>query len=497
MPRAARKRAAVFDLDRTLLKGASGPVLSEALIEVGVLSPARRLPGEAAFYRAYELFGETLPFIALARASAAFTRGWPVAAVRQAAAAAAPRLAEMLRPYAAAVLAESREEGMKLLLATTTPRMLVEPFSELVGFDGVVATDYVTSGGRLTGRIEGRLVWGPWKRDAVAAWSEDARVGLEESHAYSDSVFDVPLLMAVGNPHAVSPDVRLAALARALRWPVESWQRPEGVPALAGKELYHFLRPLVWREALPFAEIDVQGSERVPRSGGVILAANHRSYFDVVALAMLAREMGRPVRFLAKRELFDAPVVGQIARALGGIPVERGSGSPEPLRRAARALRAGEVVVILPQGTIPRGAEFFDPVLRGRTGVARLASMTKSPVVPVGIAGTEAVWPRARRMPVLPIGRPRPKVSVVVGEPIALHGADARADTDAVMEAIVALLPQELRRARKPSAEELAMTLPPGSSDARPIVRDGNGRRAGRTDARPGSPSGPARAMKP
>ena len=61
------------------------------------------------------------------------------------------------------------------------------------------------------------------------------------------------------------------------------------------------------------------------------------------------------MRFLAKRELFDAPVIGQLARALGGIPVDRGSGSDRPLREAIRALKAGEVVIILPQGTIPAG----------------------------------------------------------------------------------------------------------------------------------------------
>ena len=90
-----------------------------------------------------------------------------------------------------------------------------------------------------------------------------------------------------------------------------------------------------------------------PTSGPVLVAANHRSYFDVAALALVAARLGRPVRFLAKRELFDAPVIGQLARALGGIPVDRGSGSDRPLREATRALHAGEVVVILPAGNDP------------------------------------------------------------------------------------------------------------------------------------------------
>ncbi len=126
-------------------------------------------------------------------------------------------------------------------------------------------------------------------------------------------------------------------------------------------------------EAFPYARFEISGTERIPRSGPVLIASNHRSYFDVVALALVAARIGRPVRFLAKRELFDAPVVGQVARALGGIPVDRGSGSDRPLREATAALRAGEVVIILPQGTIPRGVAFFDPKLRGkhRDGSAR------------------------------------------------------------------------------------------------------------------------------
>ena len=80
-----------------------------------------------------------------------------------------------------------------------------------------------------------------------------------------------------------------------------------------------------------------------------------------------------------------------VARAIGGIAVDRGSGSDQPLRDAEAALRAGEVVIVLPQGTIPRGDAFFDPDLQGQTGTARLAASTGAMVVPVGLWGTEEV----------------------------------------------------------------------------------------------------------
>ncbi len=97
--------------------------------------------------------------------------------------------------------------------------------------------------------------------------------------------------------------------------------------------------------------------------------------------------------------MFDAPIVGQVAAAMGGIRVDRATGSDEPLQAAADALAGGEMVVMMPEGTIPRGPAFFDPVLRGRWGAARLAQMTGAPVIPVGLWGTEKVWPRSEPPP--------------------------------------------------------------------------------------------------
>ena len=456
---------AVFvDLDRTLLRGASGLVLSAAMHAEGLFEGRRSLPGERLFYATYDLLGESIPFMAMVRAAPRFVRGWSVEAVRRAGQMAAPELAALVQPYAPAVLAAHRSEGRPLVLATTTPVDLITPFADLMGFDHVLATRYATSDGRYSGGIEGPFVWSTGKLDAARAFASEQAVELASSHAYSDSFFDLPLLGAVAHPHAVNPDRRLRAVATLRRWPIETWDRPNGVPKVLGLEPYHLLRPFVRPELIPYARFDVSGTGKVPRRGPALLAANHRSYFDVVALAMVAARVGRPVRFLAKRELFDAPVIGQIARALGGICVDRGSRSEAPLREARRALEAGEVVVILPQGTIPRGRAFFEPVLQGKTGTARLAASTGAPVVPVGIWGTDRVWPRSSRLPKMTnVARP-PLVQVRVGAPLSLGLTDAVADTALVMRAISALLPAEARRPHEPTAEELARTFPPGHS---------------------------------
>ncbi|MDA8070807.1 MAG: HAD-IB family hydrolase [Actinomycetota bacterium] len=458
--------SAVFvDLDRTLLAGASGLVLSAAMRGEGLFEGRMSLPGEGLLYGVYEAVGESVAFMALVRAAVRFVRGWPVEVVRRAGEVAAPQLVELLAPYALGVLADHRREGRQLVLATTSPADLVTPFARTLGLDDVVATCYEHDQGRYTGRIAGPFVWGVGKLAAVRSWAAAHQVDLAASHAYSDSIFDVPLLASVGSAHAVHPDIRLRLAATLARWPVEHWDRPPGVPKVAGLEPYHLLRLGARPAAFPYARFDIEGIERVPARGPVLLVANHRSYFDVVALALVAAGMGRPVRFLAKQELFDAPVVGWLARALGGIAVDRGGDPGRSMHEARRALDAGEPVVIMPQGTIPSGGAFYDPVLRGRTGAARLAAQTGARVVPIGIWGTEVIWPRSARLPNVGNVTHPPTVRVRIGTPMDVAEVateDPVAATEQIMASVVSQLPPEATEAVTPTAAEVALATAPG-----------------------------------
>jgi putative phosphoserine phosphatase/1-acylglycerol-3-phosphate O-acyltransferase len=462
-PTRPKPAAAVFlDLDRTLLCHASGQVLNRALMDEGVLPQGRSLPGDKLLYAVNDRLGENLLSMGLVRAAARVAKGWRQDQVRAAGKRAAHELVTMVAPFAPQYLDEFRQAGLKLVLATTTPVDMITPFAEAMGFDDVIATTYETDDdGRYTGRLFEGFVWGTGKLKAVRAWAEANDIDLAECHACSDSVFDTPLLSSVGWPHAVNPDPGLTLIAAVRRWPIAHWDRPPGVPSVVGFEPYHLLRPFVRPASFPYARFDITGIENIPSSGPVLLAANHRSYFDVAALALVAAKIGRPVRFLGKKEIFDAPVVGSVARAIGGIPVDRGSGSNEALRAAEAALRAGEVVIVLPQGTIPRGAQFFDPELKGKTGAARLAAATGAMVVPIGLWGTEAVWPRSARMPDVTLVRHPTTISITVGHPLTLTHTDAVEDTAAIMSAISALLPEESRVRRQPTADELARTKPP------------------------------------
>jgi len=455
------KSAVFIDLDRTLLCHASGQILNQALVEEGVLPAGRSLPGDKLLYALNDRLGENLLSMGLVRAAARVARGWRQDEVQAAGLRAVSALTELVAPFAPQRLAAFRAGGHRLVLSTTTPVDMIAPFAEAFGFDDLIATAYETKDGRYTGRLYEGFVWGTGKLRAVREWAGPKGIDLADCHACSDSIFDVPLLSSVGSPHAVNPDPSLTVVATARRWPVEHWDRPPGVPSVVGLEPYHLLRPFVRKLSFPYARFDIAGVDNVPTRGPVLLASNHRSYFDVAALALVARQIGRPVRFLGKKEIFEAPVVGMIARAIGGIAVDRGSGSGQPMRAAEAALKAGEVVIVLPQGTIPRGYDFFDPVLHGKTGTARLAAATGATVVPVALWGTENVWPRSARLPDFTLVRNPPTVTVRVGKPVALSLTDAKADTATIMEAITAQLPAEALVRHEPTPAELARTKPP------------------------------------
>ncbi len=457
--------AAFFDLDRTLLAGASGEVFSRAMTEAGVSSGP--FPGEKFLFGLFNRIGETLPSMLLARQGVALATGRAQADVQRAAEHVADELVAMVQPFAGPTFESHRNEGRPVVLATTTPYDLVAPFAERLGLDDVVATRYaVDDDGRYTGELDGPFVWSAGKLTAIETWAEEHGVDLAESWAYSDSFYDAPMLDAVGHPVVVNPDPRMVLLAAARRWPTMNLDVSPGVVKIpvVGLEVQEVALRFNRPAAYPYARFRFQNIERIPTDGPVILVANHRSYFDVSAMTLAIAKSGRPARFLGKKEVFDAPIVGQLAAAMGGIRVDRASGSDEPLQAAADALEGGEMVCLMPEGTIPRGPAFFEPELKGRWGAARLAQMTGAPVVPIGLWGTEKVWPRNQRLPNMLNLTDPPLIKVKVGAPVELKHKSLDADTKRIMKAIVKLLPKEARERREPTAEELAATYPPGWS---------------------------------
>ena len=126
-----------------------------------------------------------------------------------------------------------------------------------------------------------------------------------------------------------------------------------------------------------------------PTKGGVIIAINHVSHIDTVLMARFVWSSGRVPRFMIKAGVFTKPILGQIMRGAGQIPVHRGTtDAANSLRDAVTALERGEAVVIYPEGTITK-----DPAqwpMEAKTGIARLVLLSPdTPVVPVGQWGAQ------------------------------------------------------------------------------------------------------------
>ena len=438
------REIAIFDLDSALLSRSPFPVVADVDPLGGTITGALQ-----ALFRAVDpISGPVLTPVVL-RSALNRTIGREDQ-LRAAGSQAAAKVVKLVAPYAQIEMDQHRKAGRRLVLTTVAPLELVQPTAERLGFDAVIASRPGTP-----------PIWGRGKLIALREWASANGASLPRSHAYGGSIHDAPLLAEVGHPTAVDPDPRLAVLAWLRTWPTRSFDVPPGVLKVAGRELQEWVRPFGRPELVPYARFELSDLEHIPLSGPAIVVANHRSYFDAVALSLAVVQRGRSARFLGKREVFDAPVIGPPARWLGGIRVDRGTGSDEPLMAAARALAAGELLMLMPQGTIPRGPAFFEPELRGRWGAARLAAMSKAPVIPVGLWGTEKVWPRSSRLPRL-LAADRPLVTVRAGPEVELFHQDPDEDTKRIMNAIADLLPPEAKASRQPSPEELARTYPPG-----------------------------------
>jgi 1-acyl-sn-glycerol-3-phosphate acyltransferase len=166
--------------------------------------------------------------------------------------------------------------------------------------------------------------------------------------------------------------------------------------------IYWVIRGLLVPFFLVYFRMQRIGREHLPRSGPLLLAANHRSFLDPFVIGTLIR---RPVYYMAKRELFEKRWQAWILNALGAFPVDRGAGDGDAMATARAILERGDCVVVFPEGTRVRQG----PLGRPRRGVGRLALETGAPVVPVAVIGTEDVrrgWRIRPRKVRLRVGRP-------------------------------------------------------------------------------------------
>lgn len=164
-----------------------------------------------------------------------------------------------------------------------------------------------------------------------------------------------------------------------------------------------------------------EGSEHFPKTGGALICSNHQSYFDPILVGLTCN---RRMNYLARETLFQSPVLAPLIRYLDAIPIDREGGGLAGLKETLRRLKAGEQVLIFPEGTRTSDGE----VLPLKPGFCAVARRSKTPLVPVGVDGAYQAWPRTAKLPRL--GR----MAVVIGEPLPTELIAELTDEEVVAE---------------------------------------------------------------
>ena len=178
---------------------------------------------------------------------------------------------------------------------------------------------------------------------------------------------------------------------------------------------------------------DFKGVHHIPRDGGAILSINHVGYLDFALTGTAALPTGRYVRFMAKKEVFDNKLAGPLMRGMHHICVDRNSGSASFVA-ALRALRAGEIVGIFPEGTISVSFEIKEL----KSGAVRLAMAAGVPVIPTIVWGSQRIWTKKVKRN---LRREKFPVTVAFGEPLYFDKqSDVEASESLLRETMIAML---------------------------------------------------------
>jgi 1-acyl-sn-glycerol-3-phosphate acyltransferase len=194
--------------------------------------------------------------------------------------------------------------------------------------------------------------------------------------------------------------------------------------------LRRVLTPLLTGLFYLFMNLKTEGTDNLPSTGGVVLASNHLTNFDVFPMQIA---LPRLLFFMGKEELFRNPVLDAALRRFGGFPVYRGGGDEWALQHAREVLERGQVLGIFPEGSRSESRGLRP----GKTGAARLALETGSPILPLAISGTQHMFKHFPR---------RTPVTVRLGTPIYPFPHESPlALTDRLMFLLAEMLPADMR----------------------------------------------------
>jgi putative phosphoserine phosphatase/1-acylglycerol-3-phosphate O-acyltransferase len=412
---AGAKTVAFFDFDGTIIDGYSASAMLKRRAREGDLGPlefTRLLLGYV------EVSAGRQEFDAFMRGGVRALAGKPEADVRKL----GDRLLRSalggaLFKEAWALVAAHRERGHRIVLATSALPFQVEPLAEELGADDVLCTRLAVRHGVLTGEVDGAVLWGSGKADAVKGYARSKRVSLKRCFAYGNGGEDLEYLSLVGHPRPVNADAELAAAAAQRGWPVTAFEHTGGpglqeivrtaatygsmAVSLAGgvavsllnrrrREGVNLTIGVGSDVALSLAgvQVDVTGAEHLWSHRPAVFIFNHQSWLDGFIIMKLLRQ---DVTGVSKAEVAGQPGLGQFAKFLNMAFIDRADGARarEALGPVVDRIEEGYSIVLAPEGTrsiTPRVGPF-------KKGAFHMAMQGGVPVVPIVIRNAgELLW---------------------------------------------------------------------------------------------------------
>ena len=327
------------------------------------------------------------------------------------------RVAGTVYPEGRAVVKAHQRKGHTVALASSATRFQAGPLAADLGIEHILCTQVEVVDGRLTGLINGPILWGKNKADAVAAFAAEAGVKLPESYGYANGDEDVEFLETVGHPRPLNPAPGLARVAAQRGWPVHHFE-PRGRPGIASvvrtaaalggiattvgvgvglgllnrsrRTALNYVAAVGPEVAMGLVGVDIRvvGEEHLWSARPAVFVFNHQSSFDVIVIARLLR---RDFTAVAKAELARDPRFAPLGALADVAYVDRGdrSQTEAALGPVLEKLRSGISLAIAPEGT--RSAT---PTLgRFKKGAFHIAVEAQVPVVPVVIRNAgEVMW---------------------------------------------------------------------------------------------------------
>jgi HAD superfamily hydrolase (TIGR01490 family) len=220
------RAAAFFDLDKTLMAGSSGMQFARIATRRKIVS-RRQLAGWGVEHLRYRLRGTTDERTAeVLRVARELIAGVPETTIGRMGPEVMAAILPRVYPQMLDEVYAHQDAGRATFIVSAAGNGVVELLAQVLGMEGGIGTRYeVDVEGSFTGRFDGPFVYGPGKVEAMEAFAAEHGIDLGASYAYSDSLSDLPMLRAIGNPVVVNPDPALAEIARDEGWQTLRFER--------------------------------------------------------------------------------------------------------------------------------------------------------------------------------------------------------------------------------------------------------------------------------